>query len=184
MRALAVLLVAATTGCGQQVDTVGSSGVRPVFRANDLTATATTLATTSTSLTSTMTTPATTAPAAATAPSSCHAIDVTITGFGSRDTALTAAHTEQLAEIARSWTACTACPVNVVGHADVNPSALGNDELSRRRANAVAAELVALGIGRELITVEWRGDDDPISDGTTEDALAANRRVEVTIGCQ
>ena len=70
--------------------------------------------------------------------------------------------------------------IRVVGYADALGSAAGNERLSRRRAQAVAAELVANGVLRDRITIDWHGERElpvPTPDGTPK----AQNRV-VTIG--
>ena len=73
--------------------------------------------------------------------------------------------------------------VDVVGHTDTRPTPLGNDELSRRRAEAVVERLVQLGVPAELFHVVPRGDRDSVDDGDNEAAYAANRRVDLVAYC-
>lgn len=69
----------------------------------------------------------------------------------------------------------------IVGHTDSIGTEAYNKRLSERRAQAVAAEIVDLGVTYEQL--EWRGEGElnPISDNTTVQGRAQNRRVEVTI---
>lgn len=77
--------------------------------------------------------------------------------------------------------------VTVEGHADSIGSDAYNTELSRRRATAVAEELVAHGVRRDRVAVEAHGERRPVapnthSDGTDNPAgRARNRRVEAVI---
>jgi outer membrane protein OmpA-like peptidoglycan-associated protein len=67
--------------------------------------------------------------------------------------------------------------IEVVGFADTAGPADLNDRLSQRRAEAVAAELGAQGVSREMIDVTWRGEEElaiPTGDNVSE---AENRRV-------
>lgn len=67
--------------------------------------------------------------------------------------------------------------VTIVGHADTSGSPAYNLELSRRRAQAVADRLVALGVDRSRIALNARGESAPAvatGDGVAE---AVNRRV-------
>lgn len=71
-----------------------------------------------------------------------------------------------------------AVAIQVIGHADRSGPPAYNDRLSLRRANAVKAELEAQGISGSTITVEGRGESDPLvptADGVRE---PQNRRVE------
>ncbi|MFH1277086.1 MAG: OmpA family protein [Candidatus Eisenbacteria bacterium] len=69
--------------------------------------------------------------------------------------------------------------IRVEGHADERGSDEYNFGLSRRRANAVRAYLVGnFGIAEGRLTSIGFGESLPLVDGTTEEAYAANRRVE------
>lgn len=71
--------------------------------------------------------------------------------------------------------------VNVIGHADSVGAADYNQRLSERRASAVAAELINLGVMRERLYVAGMGETQPVADNSTDAGRAANRRVEITI---
>ena len=71
--------------------------------------------------------------------------------------------------------------IEVAGHADRSGSAEYNQRLSQRRADAVAAELVRLGIARNEIAVSAYGESRPLvptADGVRE---PQNRRVEIVL---
>lgn len=71
--------------------------------------------------------------------------------------------------------------INVTGHADRSGSPQYNVGLSRRRAEAVAAELVRSGINRNEIAIFARGEAEPLvptPDGVRE---PQNRRVEIVL---
>lgn len=78
-------------------------------------------------------------------------------------------------------------PVAVEGHTDSIGADMFNQGLSRRRARAVANELEAGGIARDLVTSRGFGSQFPIApnehpDGSDDpDGRARNRRVEVVI---
>ncbi|HOQ61068.1 MAG TPA: OmpA family protein [Vicinamibacterales bacterium] len=69
--------------------------------------------------------------------------------------------------------------VSIEGHTDNTGTPAGNKTLSKQRADAVVAALVAQGIeaGR-LSAVGW-GQDHPVADNRTEEGKAKNRRVEI-----
>jgi outer membrane protein OmpA-like peptidoglycan-associated protein len=71
--------------------------------------------------------------------------------------------------------------VNVVGHADSSGSMEANRELARRRAAAVGDYLAQRGVARDRITIESRGELEPIAENVTEAGRAQNRRVELLI---
>ena len=71
--------------------------------------------------------------------------------------------------------------VYVIGHSDSVGKAEVNDRLSLKRATAVLAEMVKMGIKRELMEAAGRGEREllvPTGDGVSE---AKNRRVEISV---
>jgi hypothetical protein len=73
--------------------------------------------------------------------------------------------------------ALTASSVEIVGHASVTGE--GNDGIARQRAEKAAAHLRELGFVK--LGVSTAGDSQPADPGTSAQALARNRRVEVTL---
>jgi outer membrane protein OmpA-like peptidoglycan-associated protein len=72
-------------------------------------------------------------------------------------------------------------PIVVYGYTD-NVGAIDmNMDLSQRRATAVRDYLVTKGIPQDLITGEGKGPADPISDNTSVEGRASNRRVELVV---
>ena len=71
--------------------------------------------------------------------------------------------------------------IRVVGHTDNTGSAAYNQALSERRADAVAAELIAAGVSGRRVISEGRGFTQPVASNATEVGRAQNRRVEITI---
>ncbi len=67
----------------------------------------------------------------------------------------------------------------VRGHTDFIGSDQFNVELSNKRANSVAQYLMDHGIVSSRIKVEGYGKKQPLREGTSEEARAANRRVEI-----
>ena len=64
------------------------------------------------------------------------------------------------------------------GHTDNTGKAAHNLTLSQQRAEAVKAQLVKMGISASRLTTKGFGDTKPISDNTTPEGRANNRRVE------
>jgi outer membrane protein OmpA-like peptidoglycan-associated protein len=72
--------------------------------------------------------------------------------------------------------------LQVAGYTDaLPPPGLTNVELSRRRAEAVAAYLAGHGVAAARMTVEGYGESRPVGDNGTAAGRAANRRVEITV---
>ena len=71
--------------------------------------------------------------------------------------------------------------IEVVGYTDSAGPAAFNEELSQRRAEAVAEALAAEGLSREAITVRWHGEEQlpvPTGDDVHE---PDNRRVSISM---
>ncbi|MCQ4162934.1 OmpA family protein [Roseomonas sp. GC11] len=86
-----------------------------------------------------------------------------------------------VAEAAQNSSRVQATRIEVAGHADRSGSPQYNQRLSQRRADAVAAELVRLGVARNAITVQAFGESRPLvptADGVRE---PQNRRVEIVL---
>jgi len=71
--------------------------------------------------------------------------------------------------------------VLIVGHTDATGSDAYNQKLSVRRAAAVRSYAIAQGIASSRLSTEGRGESESISDNTTEEGRALNRRVEIVI---
>lgn len=71
--------------------------------------------------------------------------------------------------------------IEVAGHTDNTGSAAYNQDLSQRRAVAVADVLRGSGVPNARITAYGRGEDAPIASNQTEGGRSQNRRVEIII---
>ena len=71
--------------------------------------------------------------------------------------------------------------VQVVGHADNTGEAAYNQDLSRRRAEAVAGVIAAGGVAPGRMSAFGRGEDQPIASNLTPEGRQQNRRVEIVI---
>lgn len=71
--------------------------------------------------------------------------------------------------------------VSVNGHTDDVGSAEYNQKLSERRAQAVMDYLVEAGLPRSILSVTGHGKSRPLVTGTSDEARAKNRRVELGI---
>ena len=86
-----------------------------------------------------------------------------------------------LDDVARSLNAYPQTLIDVIGHADATGRADYNQNLSERRAGAVANYLIDRGVLRDRLYVEGRGSTQPIADNSTEPGRAQNRRVEIVL---
>ncbi|MCV2882341.1 OmpA family protein [Actibacterium sp. XHP0104] len=71
--------------------------------------------------------------------------------------------------------------VEVVGHTDNTGSAAYNQQLSTRRAAAVASVLQEGGVPSRRIVAYGMGEDRPVASNLTPEGRAQNRRVEIII---
>lgn len=71
--------------------------------------------------------------------------------------------------------------VIVTGHTDNTGSAAHNQRLSERRAESVAAELMANGVPSRRIVTRGAGFTQPVASNDTAAGRAQNRRVEIVI---
>lgn len=71
--------------------------------------------------------------------------------------------------------------VQIFGHTDDIGTAEYNEKLSLRRAEAVRNYLVEAGLDPSIVTVKGFGKSNPLVKGTSAEARAKNRRVEIGI---
>lgn len=69
--------------------------------------------------------------------------------------------------------------VRIIGHTDDVGSDAVNDPLSRQRAQSTRDYLTARGVNPGRVTVEGRGEREPIAANATAAGRAQNRRVEI-----
>lgn len=73
---------------------------------------------------------------------------------------------------------CDRFSIEVAGHTDNTGDRTSNMDLSRRRADTVAAYLAGQGVARARLTAHGYGPDRPRSSNATPAGQAANRRIE------
>jgi outer membrane protein OmpA-like peptidoglycan-associated protein len=71
--------------------------------------------------------------------------------------------------------------IEVIGHTDNTGAAAYNQDLSQRRAVAVASVLRENGVPGGRVAAFGRGEDQPIASNLTPEGRAQNRRVEIII---
>jgi len=86
-----------------------------------------------------------------------------------------------IADAAQASTRVATTRIEVAGHADRTGTAQYNQALSMRRATAVAAELVRLGVARTAIDIQAFGDSRPLVATAANVREPQNRRVEIVL---
>ena|SRR5690349_5376915 len=109
-------------------------------------------------------------------------LDVTVAFPETAAALLTPEARGELLRLAARMRDDTSHRLRIVGHADARGSREFNRFLGNRRARVVSELLVAAGVPREQIDIESRGEEQPLELGASEEAWAANRRVEISIG--
>ena len=82
-------------------------------------------------------------------------------------------------QIAEMLKANPSLKISVEGHTDNVGVKTANQALSENRAKAVVSACIAKGIDKSRLSAKGWGQDKPISDNTTEEGKAKNRRVEI-----
>jgi outer membrane protein OmpA-like peptidoglycan-associated protein len=124
------------------------------------------------------------APAPAVDPCRQSLAKVTTSGhilFDSGSAALDAASRELLDRLAAAARSCAGLRIAVEGHTDTEGSARFNQQLSVRRARAVAAYLVAAGADARQLEAVGYGFTRPVAPNDTAENMAKNRRIEYVI---
>jgi outer membrane protein OmpA-like peptidoglycan-associated protein len=118
------------------------------------------------------------APAAAPAPAPARSYLV----FFDWDSAALSARARQIiTEAAQNTTRVQVTRIDVAGYADKSGTPAYNLPLSRRRAEAVAAELVAHGVAKQAIDIQAFGDTKPLVPTAAGVREPQNRRVEIVL---
>ncbi|MDR0777539.1 MAG: OmpA family protein [Azonexus sp.] len=101
--------------------------------------------------------------------------------FGANEAALMPSAQEAVGRMARMFIRLDISAVRVDGHTDATGSAAYNDQLSLRRAQAVADALVAAGMPASGISVRGLGSRAPVAGNQTAEERAQNRRVVLVV---
>ena len=105
-------------------------------------------------------------------------IEGKVVEFESNSDVITASGTALLDEILEALRQVPDVSIEIAGHTDDRGSNEYNEDLSRRRADAVLAYLVASGESPDRFVVVGYGESRPIADNATADGRARNRRIE------
>lgn len=101
--------------------------------------------------------------------------------FATDSTAVNADLTRELGIVAQNLLHYPDSRIEVVGHTDNTGTASYNQDLSQRRAAAVASILRDDGVPSARIIAYGRGEDMPVTTNLTPEGRAQNRRVEILI---
>ncbi len=101
--------------------------------------------------------------------------------FGSGGDRITEDSVPTLEMIAEFLVANPSVRVQIIGHTDSDGEEDANLTLSRIRAEAVRAQLIARGVEAERLTPLGMGEYDPVADNITREGKARNRRIEFLV---
>ena len=101
--------------------------------------------------------------------------------FATDSTAIRESLRFDLAVLARNLNDYPNSTVQIVGHTDNVGSAAYNEDLSLRRASAVATVLSAEGVVASRLSTLGLGESRPVDTNLTAEGRAQNRRVEIVI---
>ena len=101
--------------------------------------------------------------------------------FGSGGDRITEDSVPTLELIAEFLVANPSVRVQIIGHTDSDGEEDANLTLSRIRAEAVRAQLIARGVEAERLTPLGMGEYDPVADNVTREGKARNRRIEFLV---
>ncbi|WEK45562.1 MAG: OmpA family protein [Candidatus Andeanibacterium colombiense] len=101
--------------------------------------------------------------------------------FGVDSTTISPAFQATLDKIANSLVQYPDSLVDVMGHTDSTGSDAYNEDLSKRRADAVADYLALRGVSKARLATIGYGERYPVADNATDEGRARNRRVEIKI---
>ena len=101
--------------------------------------------------------------------------------FASDSANITSSFYSALNGIAQSLNNYPETSIQVNGYTDSTGNDAHNQELSQRRANAVAQYLVAQGVSSSRIVANGFGSSNPIASNSTQEGRLQNRRVEIKI---
>ncbi|WP_162045816.1 OmpA family protein [Vibrio taketomensis] len=101
--------------------------------------------------------------------------------FALNSTELQPGSASKLDELVQLLQAYPQANVEIVGYTDSSGAADYNQQLSEKRAQAVANVLAERGINPSRMSVSGEGENNPIASNDTREGRAQNRRVEVTV---
>ncbi|WP_169516743.1 OmpA family protein [Inquilinus limosus] len=104
--------------------------------------------------------------------------------FGTNEATLAAGQRESIGELAQALLSVDIHRLQVEGHTDDYGTAEYNQQLSERRAQAVADALIAAGIPAQDLQVAGMGMSAPVEDNRSAAGRRENRRVAIIVSNQ
>lgn len=104
--------------------------------------------------------------------------------FGTNEATLAAGQRESIGELAQALLSVDIHRLRVEGHTDDYGTAEYNQQLSERRAQAVADALIAAGIPAQDLQVAGMGMSAPVEDNRSAAGRRENRRVAIIVSNQ
>ncbi|MFE0753787.1 OmpA family protein [Inquilinus sp. NPDC058860] len=104
--------------------------------------------------------------------------------FGTNEATLASGQRESIGQLARALLSVDIHRLRVEGHTDDYGTAEYNQQLSERRAKAVAEALVAAGIPAQDLQVAGMGMSAPVEDNRSSAGRRENRRVAIIVSNQ
>lgn len=101
--------------------------------------------------------------------------------FASNDANITESKKNDLVKLGKQLKQVNIINLKINGHTDSTGTASYNVELSKKRADSVAAPLVDAGIPVANIQTHGLGDRQPLATNDTEEGRASNRRVTIIV---
>ena len=98
--------------------------------------------------------------------------------FASNSDKIQASSNEIIQQIAEALKESKELKVQIIGHTDSDGDDTKNLLLSKKRAAAVKAKLVNMGIAASRLTTDGKGEKEPVTSNDTEEGKSANRRVQ------
>jgi len=98
--------------------------------------------------------------------------------FATNSDKIQASSNEIINQIAEALNESKELKLQIVGHTDNEGDDAKNLLLSKKRAEAVKAKLLSMGIAASRLATNGKGESQPIADNSTADGKAQNRRVE------
>ncbi|MFM8964242.1 MAG: OmpA family protein [Sphingomonadales bacterium] len=93
-------------------------------------------------------------------------------------TQIKAEHEAYLKELIRMVKSHSDLRIEITGHTDADGSSAYNLVLSKKRCESLLLFFEQNGLPKDRVVIRYKGEDDPVTDNTTEEGKRQNRRVD------